>query len=324
MRKWAEDNARRWARRPGVLGVVIGGSIARGQEWKHSDLELGLLVDAKLDGLGHFNTDQGRGVEIFQLVRSEIEPLVARVEAGETAPVLKWPIQLWRCRVVDDPSGLLARYKTCFDRHLFSPALVRTRVAEMVEKTRKSAAGVREWALSGRELDALQAARWIMNDVILALHWAHGELPRSQNRTDSRFRTLCKRHGLMDAYQVYRDIFGLDGANRVIRTRWPEVRDEVLELTRAWGDAARDFFQQAVDSEFGWGQNAGILSVYRLYVPGMGGERSVISRLKAGDLALRPSVVEFFGLDRCEPERVAAMADGLDRCIAIAERRLIG
>lgn len=71
LRAWALDYARRVEERPGVLGVVIGGSIARGQEWKHPDLELGVLVDQKLKDTGHFNTDSGRGVEIFQLVRAK-------------------------------------------------------------------------------------------------------------------------------------------------------------------------------------------------------------------------------------------------------------
>ena len=29
-----------------------------------------------------------------------------------------------------------------------------------------------------------------MNDMILTFHWGYGELPRSQNRTDSRLRAL--------------------------------------------------------------------------------------------------------------------------------------
>lgn len=251
-----------------------------------------------------------------------MEPLIEQVEAGDAAPVLKWPIQLWACRVIADRTGVLTRYKACFDAHLFSAELVNQRVQGMVEKIRKSATGIREWALSGREIDALQSARWAMNEAILALHWAHGELPRSQNRTDSRFRSLCRRHGIMDAYQTYRDVFGLQNTSRAVRAFWPQVRAEVLELTRAWGDATRDFFEQAVDSEFGWGQDAGILSVYRLYVPGMGGDRSVLARLKAGDASLNPRLVEFFGLAERDAAKIAAMSDGILCCVEIVERRM--
>jgi len=43
-----------------------------------------------------------------------------------------------------------------------------------------------------------------------------------------------------------------------------------LDITRSWGDSTRDFFIHAVDSEFKWRQNAGILTVWRLHVPIMG------------------------------------------------------
>ena len=38
-------------------GVLLGGSIARGEQWKHSDLELGLLVDEADPKIPYFNVD---------------------------------------------------------------------------------------------------------------------------------------------------------------------------------------------------------------------------------------------------------------------------
>jgi len=38
LQNWANQYAGELANKPGIHGVVIGGSIARGQEWHHSDL----------------------------------------------------------------------------------------------------------------------------------------------------------------------------------------------------------------------------------------------------------------------------------------------
>lgn len=52
----------------GRHGVLLGGSIARGQQWAHSDLEAGLLVEAADPSIPYFNVDSGRGVEISSLL----------------------------------------------------------------------------------------------------------------------------------------------------------------------------------------------------------------------------------------------------------------
>lgn len=44
LHNWANQYTKELAEKSGVLGVVIGGSLARGQEWRHSDLEVGILV----------------------------------------------------------------------------------------------------------------------------------------------------------------------------------------------------------------------------------------------------------------------------------------
>jgi hypothetical protein len=67
LRTWAQDCAGAFAERPGVLGVIMGGSLARGQEWRHSDLELGILVEVRDATLPYFNVMAGRGVEAIQL-----------------------------------------------------------------------------------------------------------------------------------------------------------------------------------------------------------------------------------------------------------------
>ena len=96
-------------KKEGVLGVMIGGSLARGQEWRHSDLDLGILVEKRDPNQPEFNVISGRGVEAIQLVRGEIEEQVRLVETGDCDPILTWPFEFWRGRIVSDPTGLLAQ-----------------------------------------------------------------------------------------------------------------------------------------------------------------------------------------------------------------------
>ena len=82
LRAWANQCATGFMKRDGIVGVMIGGSLARGQEWRHSDLELGVLVEERDPKNSYFNIDAGRGVEAIQLVRRELEEQVSHVEGG--------------------------------------------------------------------------------------------------------------------------------------------------------------------------------------------------------------------------------------------------
>jgi hypothetical protein len=164
---------------------------------------------------------------------------------------------------------------------------------------------------------SLVRVRGAMNDLILAFHWAHRELPRSQNRTDSRLRLICRKHGAPEFYRLYRDVFHLDNANRVIRSVWPGLREQVLEVTRLWGDPARDFFDFAVDSHFQWRQNADILTVYRLYVPVIGGEeRGILGKLD--DSVWRranPEMLKFLGLDEMQVGESVKLIERIEEAV---------
>src|ERR1700712_431444 len=138
---FAPDAIERWAlgylirlSGGGTRGVLLGGSIARGQQWAHSDLEAGLLVEASDPSLAYFNVDGGRGVEIIQLVAPDIIQQLERVERGDLSPVSVWPIQMFRARIISDPTGLLRRFTVEFDRHLFSPVVVRLKLVHHVAK----------------------------------------------------------------------------------------------------------------------------------------------------------------------------------------------
>jgi hypothetical protein len=265
--RWALDYLHRLSD-AGRRGVLLGGSIARGQQWAHSDLEAGLLVEVRDPALSYFNVDSGRGVEVIQLVGPDLITQVDEVEGGDLSAVSVWPIQLYQARVISDPTGLLTRFVAQFDRHLFSPSVVRTKLAHHATKATQALDRARALVAADRARGALCEARTAMNEAVLALHWSLGELPRSHNRVDSRLRDLTTRHGRPEFYALYREVFELNTADEVIRRDWPVVKERVLEITSAW--RARAFFETAVDGSFSWGENGGIISIYRLFVPIIG------------------------------------------------------
>ncbi len=319
LKDWARRYTESLRSRDGILGVVIGGSLARGQEWRHSDLETGVLLEQRDQGMPYFNIDSGRGVEIIQLVRSEVEEQVRLAECGDRSPLLNWPIQLWKCRVVYDPSGLLGRFKQQFDDGLFQREVIEKRIADLGGQIDKALGEARGFLSASRPAAALVRTRLAMNDAILALHWHFGELPRSQNRTESRLRLLCRKHSAMPFYELYREVFALSETGSVIKKTWPVVKEDVLAITRLWGDSARDFFLYAVDGSFAWRQNAGILSVYRLYVPIIGApEQGLFARLDDPQWAAGSrDLLRFLGLAKAEKETVSALVEQVAAACAI-------
>lgn len=300
----------------GRRGVLLGGSIARGQQWAHSDLEAGLLVDAPDAILPYFNVDAGRGVEIIQLVAATLARQLEQVESGHLAAVAEWPIQLYRARVISDPTGLLTRFVAQFDRHLFSPAVVQLKLAHHNAHGVRALEKARAFLASKRPRAALCEVRAAMNDAVLALHWSLGELPRSHNRVDSRLRDLTSRHGRPEFYALYCDVFELETADAVIARDWPVVKSRVLEIAALW--RAREFFHTAVDGTFSWGENGGILSVYRLFIPVIGRpDAGIFNALdEPGWAAANPELLRFLGLASANEEMVSRLAGRVDQALA--------
>jgi len=317
LQNWANQYAEELADKPGIFGVVIGGSIARGQEWRHSDLEVGVLVEGKDESIPYFNVNAGRGVEIIQLILPQIETQITQVEAGDLTPVAIWPIQLWKCQVVHDPQGILEQFKRQFDSRLFTNEVLEKRIENLRLDIRNRLTEANRRLAEDKPASALVEVRHAMNNVILAFHWANGELPRSQNRTDSRLLALCQRYSIMPVYTLYHDVFALSDATNVIENIWPKVRNSVLEITRLWGDSAHEFFVHAVDSGFQWGENSGILTVYRLYIPTIGGtSHSLQQHLDNQNWTEQnKDLVEFLGLADIKNETVSQFISRIEACI---------
>jgi hypothetical protein len=313
---WADGVLQSFVARDDVRGVALGGSLARGMEWKHSDIEMAVLVEQRLADLGYFNIYDGRGVEVFQFVEAELADWLAKAEQ-DPLTVANWPIQMYKCRIISDPTGLLTRFKTRFDAILFEPAVV------AAKRDKELVAFDREFAVAradldeGKPLTALAQLRFAFNELILAFYWLHGILPRSQNRTDSRLRTHCRRLNRMDFYELFVDVYDLHMPAGRARRLLAECRGEVDDIVSGFGPKAPDFFRYAVDGEFRWGETKGILAVHRLYVPW------ALRRFKqqegifddAGWRAGHAALAEFVGLDRPDP---ALTGDLIERTHKIA------
>ncbi|PZF85607.1 hypothetical protein [Jiangella anatolica] len=100
--------------------------------------------------MDYFATDTGRGVERIPLDRAELERDLASIDGGDRTPIASWPIQLYRGRVLHDPTGLLGRFVALFDEHLFSPEIVALKIARGLESYREHAARVTAEAAAGR------------------------------------------------------------------------------------------------------------------------------------------------------------------------------
>ena len=305
----------------GRCGVLMGGSIARGQHWAHSDLEAGLLVNSFDASVPYFNVDRdfSRGVEIIQLVAPDLSKQVDEVESGNLNAVSTWPIQLYKARIISDPTSLLKRFTTQFDRHLFSPLVTKQKFKRHAHSTAQALERASTLVAASRARAALCEIRFAMNETVLALHWSIGELPRSQNRVDSRLRDLTARHGLSDFYALFRDVFDLENTDEVVARDWPVVKEQILELASPWN--AREFFEIAVDGTFSWGENHSILAAYRLYMPLMGPlmghpEVGIYESIDDPDWTnANPGILRFLGLENTNAEIVSEFSARIRRAL---------
>jgi hypothetical protein len=105
-------------------------------------------------------------------------------------------------------------------------------------------------------------------------------------------------------------VFGLGSAAATIRRDWPVRREQALALTELWeGEDSRQFFTEAVDADFAWGENGGIICVYRMYVPLMGSPAGgIVALLDSPDWRRSNDVlIRFLGLDEADELTVSTL-----------------
>jgi hypothetical protein len=163
---------------------------------------------------------------------------------------------------------MLRAFKSAFDASLFTDVVVRSKASKDLERFDRELSAASAELAAGRPLSALATLRIGFNHLILAFHWSHRILPRSQNRTDSILREHCHRLGRHDFYALFRAVYALDERrDRSLSELIDACRADVDRIAALAGPAAVDFFRYAVDGNFQWGEDDGILTVHRLCLP---------------------------------------------------------
>ena len=145
--------------------------------------------------------------------------------------------------MIHDPLNVLHRFSSVFDQTLFSEPVVRLKLNQHTDTLHRAIDEAEVMLRDGRPRAALSKLRVATNELIMVLHWRHKELPRSQNRTASRFKALSQQHRLEVHYDLFRDVFALGSADEAVREAWPLCREETLALTGLLeGQHSRDFF----------------------------------------------------------------------------------
>ena len=308
LHQFASDLCAEMRLRPEVSGIAIGGSLARGMEWRHSDVEVGIVVTEHIPDVGHFNVRERRGFEVFQFVESDWLEELRRARVDPTA-VLQWPIQMYRCRIVFDAAGIFRQFKEIFDAALFQPAVVSAQLALVLARFDAAYVGARRDLRAGYPLSALAGLRDAFNNLILAFYWRHGMLPRSQTRTAALLRIECRRLGTPEFYELFRQVYALSESVQRARDLLEACRDDVERAVEVWGPGAPGFFRYAVDGYFEWGIHHSVLTVHRLCVPicvrAVAGQERVFD-----DSAWREehlATCAFLGLMPAEAERAPAL-----------------
>jgi predicted nucleotidyltransferase len=260
--RFAHRVADQLAADPNVVGVAFGGSVARGDVWKHSDLEIGIIVRKKVEGLQHFAVREDRGVETFQFVAAELEEQLDEIEAGKN-DVTRFPIQMYRCRVLYDETGLFCRFKRVFDRDLFAPEIVDLKKRGELDRTALWLGRAEKALAKGHFKTTIALARVAMNNLLLAFYWHHTIQPRSQSRTVYMLKRTCRQIGDMRLYDAFCDLYDLDIGVETARAQLAAAKPDIHRLVLAWGSNAPEFFEKAVDGKLEWGYHKSIVTVHR-------------------------------------------------------------
>ncbi|GLX68462.1 nucleotidyltransferase domain-containing protein [Paenibacillus glycanilyticus] len=248
---------------PGILGVAIGGSVARGMAWKYSDLELCVVVEDYLQDLDYFNYLNNIGVEIIQIKKQNIQEFLADGDSLMNN-VLQFPIQIYKCRIVHDPSGILMRFKDVYDATLFHPEVTQSKRDNSLTAADQRYKQAMELLDSENDITALAHLRLGMNDLLLAYYWHYNILPRSQNRTIYLLKQNAKKFGFESFYKAFIQLFCLKNPLPEMKKRLFQAQPAIYHLAQSgWGSNSVPFLQNAVDQNLEWGYETSILYVYK-------------------------------------------------------------
>ena len=261
--KTANSISKKFANDPEVVGVAIGGSVGKNMVWKHSDLELCIVVEKYIERYGYFNFIDGMGVEIIQIMKEDVEEYIRENDENNML-TLKFPIQIYRCKVIYDPENIVGKFKDIYDSSLFSEQIVDKKMNEALETVDKCIKLAKGNLAKGNIYTVTGLCRMGINDMLLANYWKYHILPRSQNRTVYLLKKNSEKIGSYDLYNAFVEIFNFKGRSMAdMKERFFEAKEEIYNVTKAWGEGARNFLDKAVDGQLEWGYPKSILYVHK-------------------------------------------------------------
>ncbi len=296
-----------------VSAVAFGGSVARGTVWRHSDLELCLLVNRYEPGLQYFGYKHGMGVEHIQILKQRVLDFLDEYgKTGEVAGLLKFPIQAYTCRIVCDKEGVLARFKQVMDKHLFDKRITALKESESLEKTDANYALFQKLLSGGKPNSALAALQLAVNELLLATYWHYGILPRSQNRTLYLLHKNCREKiGDMALYEAFRDIYGASAPVQKNRAMLNAAKPALFEVySGAWGESAPEFLEKACDGRLEWGHADSIVYVHKYCVHALQAQKIAEGFYDSAAFAEKGAALRgFLGFDGLTKEKLEALAE---------------
>ncbi|OXS54732.1 hypothetical protein B1A99_25745 [Cohnella sp. CIP 111063] len=312
----AKQIAESYRSKNSVRGVAIGGSVARGTVWKHSDLELLLFVDAYDPAFDYFNVIDGLGVEIIQIGVPNVQAWIDRhAEDGGIRDALKFPIQAYQCRIVHDPDGLISAFKAIYDRSLFDDRIKTIKQEEALARADERYDIAESLLEQGRGNSALAALRLAVNELMLAFYWQHGILPRSQNRTVYLLKRHTPKLGSPDLYVLFTKVFGVTDHPARMKLELLAAKNDVFDVTKAaWGRNVPEFLEKACDGQLKWGHGSSILYVYKWCLHTIHFSELAQGLYDRPEFAERhPDLAVFLGFDRTDAAQVSTWAEDYSR-----------
>ncbi len=238
----------------GVRGLVLAGSLGRGEPWPLSDIDLLPVYDDDRVETARAEVERHRaellpqwvdegwwtGLDIGRLafLTSEVDRVLGPGSPGvmERLDDDRWYHALdkgYRSRPVYDPSNLAGPLARWLTRHRFDPTVVEFRLVrarrEVAAADRNVLANLDRQDLSGATSELRSAAKWLTAGVMEG--W--GARDASLGRVGTRFERLTRAHDCPELADALNELASLDPAS--VERRMASAPEWVRERhDRSW------------------------------------------------------------------------------------------
>ena len=191
--------AKRYEGEGDVIGMAFAGSLGRGDVWEGSDIDLHVVRDNDETKVrGEAWKKQGFLVNVHHVSRALLEKLDDLDFFAESTI----PDEVYGCKVVYDPRGVLASTKALVEERRFSDEVVAKKIDLLQEKVRRIDLPCSRLALDEGDLPTAMFYYWTVPiPHILFVHFR--QLIRSASRFPELFARLCTEKGLNGELREY-------------------------------------------------------------------------------------------------------------------------